>query len=277
VEPIASFRNPPVAEVVTAVKFAPMSSQSFFGLSQLWSEHWSSAFPSIEFQPPYGAPVESFDQAPRPAFQFELQQGMVLPRVWASSDDGTQLVQIQHDWFAANWRRDAVPDGVVPHPATYDRWPARRKAFITNWQKLSAWLVSHGEAVIPTQCEVTYINHVRPIDGLWATHDEAGRLFNGIGLPTPAQGMSPELFNWRGQYLLRDADGSSVSRLHAGISAGYGGPGPEPVPLMLFELTVRGTPSGDDLLTFFDRGRQAIVETFVQLTSPEAREAWGQE
>ncbi|MFZ5847910.1 MAG: TIGR04255 family protein [Actinomycetota bacterium] len=278
-ETIASFTDPPVAEVVTSLRFAPMSPQSFLGIASLWESAWAEQFPRFDLQGPYQVPVESFDKQRfgPPGIEFGFQAMPPLPRVWLTSASGTELLQIQADWFAANWRRDAVPGHPHAPTADYDRWHSRREAFVRNLQVLSDWLRQRGEEVAPVQCEVTYINHIRPIDGVFFSHSDAANVFRGIH-PEGGEGCDPEQFAFNAQYVIPREDALPESRLHASVTPAYAGPGPEPSPILIFELTVRGAPSGDgDLLRFFDRGRRAIVQSFVQLTSDDARRAWGQE
>lgn len=270
---IATFTMPPVVEVVTSMRFAPMRPTAFFALSTFWREAWAKDFPGFELQGPYDAPVETFSAGaaqPR-GIAFGFQEGLPLPRVWISSEDGQHLLQVQKDWFAANWRRHSA-DG----EAEYDRWPARRGQFLQRWEEFRGWLVSQGEAALPNQCEVTYINHIQPVDGIWTTHADVERVLPGLGLTSAVAGRT-EQAAWRSQHLVAAEGDLPPARLHVSMTPAFTGPGPEPSPIYVLELTVRGAPAlNGDFGTFGDRGRRVIVESFLAITSDELREAWGQ-
>jgi uncharacterized protein (TIGR04255 family) len=276
---IVSFASPPVAEVVTSVKFPAMSPETFTALGALRESAWAEEFPTLQQQPPYEAPVERFDAASliqRP-FTFDFETTPPLPRLWMISQSGNELIQVQSDWFAANWRRNAFPGLDGAEDAEYVRWPARRDAFIRHWGALSTWLRARDNVAVPMQCEVTYINHILPIEGVWSTLGEIGAVLPALAVPS-RNGTQLENVAWRSASLRPASDGLAPSRLHISANPGFAGPGPEPSPVVILELTVRGAPPEDgDLLRFFDMGRKTIVETFLAITSDSAREVWGQQ
>ncbi len=149
--PKVSFRSPPVVEVIAAVAFEGMSQPEVAPLlGAYWRERLREQFPRLEQQPPYFPPTEQFP-APGPFGQLHWSVGPPPIRWWALTQDGTQLLQLQPNWFACNWRK------VQPHD-DYDRWPARRDAFARWYLDLTEFLRSEGlpgPRVI--QCEVTYI------------------------------------------------------------------------------------------------------------------------
>lgn len=128
----------------------------------------------------------------------------------------------------------------------------------------------------PDQCEVTYINHLRPIEGLWANHGEIGKVLPGIS-PFVAPGLQPEQVTYRSTAAVSPDGDLPASRLHVVASPAFAATPAEPSPIVVLELTVRGAPGDGDLSRFYDRARKVIVESFVRLTSDEARAAWGQE
>lgn len=260
------------------MKFPAMSPGTFTAIGALREAVWAEGFPVLEQQAPYEAPIERFDgpQLQQP-IKFEFQSGPIVPRLWMISEAGNELLQVQPDWFAANWRRNAVPGGGANADVQYDRWAARREAFVRHWDILSAWLQERDNVGLPIQCEVTYINHILPIHGLWATHGEIGNVLPALQVPT-VNGAKPENVAWRSSSVRPETDGLPPSRLHITANPGFTGPGPEPSPVVVLELTVRGAPPEDgDVLRFLDTGRQTIVETFLAITSDVAREEWGQQ
>jgi uncharacterized protein (TIGR04255 family) len=271
---IASFRSPPIAEVVTSVTFAPMPPYVFLSFGTFWQDRWAESFPNFELQPPYHAGEESFERLQvRQPIEFGFQPTPPLPRVWVTSGAGTELMQVQSNWFAANWRRVHADE-----PGQYDRWPARRAAFVQRWGELSAWLSDHGHVPDTIQCEVTYINHIAPIDGLWTTHGEASKVVRTISSDIGTPGLMPEQAQFQLKQLIPDDDDLPPWRLHATLTPAFAGGSVDPRPILILELTARGAPGkGDRFLDTLDRARRVIVESFVNLTTPSAREAWGQE
>lgn len=268
---IASFTSPPVAEVVAAVRFTAMSDPSFFAVAEFWSKALRSSFPTFELQPPYAPPEEQMDirAAPR---GIEINVGNVppLPRLWLTSGDGQEILQIQPNWFAANWRKVQPSD-------QYARWPARRSAFDKAWGALREWLEGRGEKIAPTQCEVTYINHIVPQPGLWIDHRDAGAIFTA-GIDMPNAGYTSEQFAWQGRFLLPGPDGNPIGRVHVSIQPAFLTSDASPVVIM--EITARSAPFGTDrsgILETLDSARQAVVRTFDALTSSDAHRAWGKQ
>lgn len=276
---IVSFRSPPVAEVVTSVRFTPMPVETFLSIGTLHAEKWSHDFPDLEQQVHYEVPTETFPGPGARAMPFEISfpAPPPMPRIWAISSDGYELLQLQPNWFAANWRANAAQAQPAPgEGARYDRWTSRRRAFLRHWATLQEWLAAAKMDARPDQCEVTYINHLRPIEGLWANHGEIGKVLPGIS-PFVAPGLQPEQVTYRSTAAVSPDGDLPASRLHVVASPAFAATPAEPSPIVVLELTVRGAPGDGDLSRFYDRARKVIVESFVRLTSDEARAAWGQE
>src|SRR5438094_4522610 len=113
------FDNPPITEVVAGVAFKALPDLTIPRLCELWVAKWKAAFPTTEEHPPYLPPIERFDMpSSGPTLSLELSERPPT-RLWFVSQDGEDLIQLQREWFACNWRK-------VRPKASYDRWPARR-------------------------------------------------------------------------------------------------------------------------------------------------------
>ncbi len=266
---IAEFDRPPVAEVVSAVRFPDLTDSTAMSLGDLWTEDFAG-FSTFELQSPYAVPQEVFGPAAHQARNFEVQiNGLPpLPRIWMTDPTGHELVQVQRDWFAVNWRK-------VDPASQYGRWPARRKAFRNNFVKLQEWATRRGEDVTPNQCEVTYINHVTPIEGLWSSHANAHHIFRTF--PSVDEAPYPvEQVHWQARFSIPDELGEQRGRLHVSAQPVFRVSDSEP--MVVLELTARCTPRDgglDSVLAALDLARSAIVKSFVSLTSESAQEAWG--
>ncbi len=260
---IVEFRRPPIVEVVAGVAIDGLGDDAGPLLSAFWVSELRGEFPDLQQQPPYSSPTETFPIGSGAA-GVELAFGFTPnTRLWAAREGGGELIQLQRDWFACNWRK------VQPN-SEYDRWPQRLKSFSNWFSRLERYLE------IPLkirQCEVSYINHIRP-GRVWERHADFHRIFNvslGPGTDYPLEQMSAQA-----QFILGEEASDPRGRLYARVMPAFERDGR--TPLYVFELTARGAPEGNGLdgeLSFLDRGREAIVKSFIALTTEAMHQEWG--
>lgn len=268
-DPIVHFDDPPVVEVVAGVAFEGLGPEASPYLAAYWNQHLKDRFPRVEQQPPYQPPRETFGaEHGIQQVQFELMAGLPPSRLWASSVTSGELVQLQPGWFACNWRK-TEPD------AQYDHWQARREAVATEFAAFSEFVTGQGIGRPKvTQCEVTYVNHIQPNE-LWNSHAQAERIFPFVS-PRTSEGRLEQLSTEIQVALLEG--GVQFGRLHIKILPAFAKDGR--TPLYVFELTARGPVHAEGIgaetaTSFLDKGRNAIVRTFLQLTSEEMQlKAW---
>ena len=102
-DPLPDFTNPPVIEVALSPLYERLPALSAGYIGTLWSE-FRDEFPVTEDQPPLGFPIEPstlVDSGPR----FEMMTEPPTARTWFLNPAGTELIQVQHDRFAYNWRK----------------------------------------------------------------------------------------------------------------------------------------------------------------------------
>lgn len=252
----AGFRSPPVNEVSLAVAFQPVS-LGVVAASELWRSRFKSAYPTVEEQGPVRMPIERFEGMPSATstLQFELSDGSaLLPRLWFISPDGSELIQVQRDWFARNWRQTDTST------ASYPLYPAAREAFERD--------LRHVAKVVgplrPLQVEITYINHI----------DEADMSAVLTSLNPAPTGRVPEFQGYNSQYVLT-RDGSPVGRLYLQAQKALRRTSGEG--LTVLTITVRGAPMGDGIdgaLKFLDLGNEEALVTFIQATRPSLHKKW---
>ena len=259
-----------MTEVLLSVNFEPLSGLNAVAVLELWQTHYKRSLPTVEEQPPYFAMVERFGRTARlPEVKFELAGGLPSPRYWFVDSSGTRLVQLQQDWLARNWRkRDASPD--------YPRYPSLRAPFTTDLETVSRFVVERGLGEIkPVQCEITYINHLRPGEG-WTDHGDLSRLLRVWRDPESEGVVShPEQVGFAASYLFPSNDETPLGRLHVSLQPGYTRDAEEP--LYVLTLTARGQPLSGDLdgaLGFLDIGHETIVTTFDLITTDEMHSIW---
>lgn len=261
-----SFARPPVVEVVAGLSFVESQAEFPAILGAFWKDRLRERFPILQQQPPYTPQQESFqDGATRLGFSLQLGAQFPNPRLWATTADGAELIQLQAEWFARNWRK-VKPDD------EYDRWNKRRFALYESYSDLTEYLEFSAFATPSiSQCEVSYINHVNLTD-LGLDHGSISKVVNIADDVFPGP---PEQMTLQFAFAIRDDE--PLGRLHFAVKPALDSTGK---PIYVLELTARSVPgdfSIDTALAFLDRGRDAINDAFVKLTTSEMQEEWGRE
>lgn len=266
-EPLPSFERPPVTEVVVGVAFRDAPGLTVGHLGDLWGRKWKERFPRVEEHPPYIPPIERFDGAAGgPTVTVQL---LAKPsaRLWFVAGDGHELIQAQNEWFACNWRK-------VGDDSEYDRWPKRRHAFEEHFGDLDT-AVREDElgSIAITQCEVSYINHIRAADD----GQRQRQLSRVLRFLSPIEAMAaPEQTQLGVTFVMPAPDGKPIGRLH--VTAQPAVLREDRTPIFVLTLLARGRPQGEGLegaLRFLDQGREWIVKTFESITTDEMHAEWG--
>lgn len=156
---LPDFRHPPVVEVVLSAGFQPLPGLGIVEIVKFWEARIQPQLPRYEEQGRYEMPLEQFGGGIQlPSVSWQVLPGQPMPRLWFQNDEGSQLLQIQNDWVARNWRRTGPQ-------SQYPRYPDLRAAFVRDLRVLAEYLSERDMGELRfTQCEVTYINHI-PIGG----------------------------------------------------------------------------------------------------------------
>lgn len=272
---LPSFKRPPVTEVVIAAHFEEDSQTSIVHLGKLAGAAQDSGFSKIEERPPHEGVFETFGErlAGLPQLQLQLQDRPPLPRLWFLNNAGDELLQIQRDWFACNWRKVA-PGG------DYDRWAPRWEAFERWYQQVVN--AFGGDDLAHTQVEVTYINHIHVAAAL-GSEAELINAFSFLSPPADPRADRafvpvPESFSHVSSYVISGDDGG-IGRLHLNITPATVRETGEQVARM--SLTARGNPIGDSTLNgvrrFAELGHEWIVRAFAAFTSSTMHDYWERE
>ena len=257
----AGFRSPPIAEVSLAVVFQPLALGVLTAVD-LWREKFADEFPNVEEQAPLRLPQERFDGLPysSPHFGIELVGTPSLPRLWFTNEKGDELVQVQSDWFARNWR-----EGEGSHEP-YPLYEYVRTAFARDLAKFEAFLTArHLGPLRPIQAEITYINHI----------DESDLSQVLTSLARVEQNSEPESVSYGSQHVLMKAQ-TPIGRLHLqATNAVHRKRGV----ITVLTITARGLPLGDGIegaLAFLDTGANEALSAFVHSTRPEMHQKWSE-
>jgi hypothetical protein len=125
-----------------------------------------------------------------------------------------------------------------------------------------------------TLVELTYVNLVRPAEGVWANHDQLHRV---LRLVSDKAGDEPygvaERVSLRFSFPLYEADTGFVGRLHVAAEPAYT---PEGVPVLHLNLISRRIveTTGSGAEEVFDACHRDIVCGFVAITTTEMHTIW---
>lgn len=248
------YENPPVAEVVMGVSFAPFLGTWRAPHLGLFWDRIRDDFPRCEHVPPLG-------DAPPAAPGWPLP----LPRTWFISGDESVLIQLQNGRFLLNWRRREGQQ--------YPRYSQIKPWFEARLVQFRAFATQEGLGDVSVrECELTYINHV-PHGGFVGSEGELGKILRDVSwkgdedrfLPSPKETALKWRFDLPHSRGILELDVKHALRQ------------PGNTPLYLVELTARGSGQAieGDVMQWFDLGHEWIVKGFADLTTERAQvELW---
>ena len=235
------------------------------------AERFASKYPRFETQAPLDPTFERFD-GPRPAqrISIEMVEPPHFPRLWLADESGEELVQLQRDRLLHNWRH-------TPIGSEYPRYPRLRKQFAADWAVVDSFVKEHGlGAILPTQCEVAYVNQIDADGG--GVHADPSRYFSFLGAALCVHGQSDfEAVTFSSSGVAREETdrGQLLGRLFVELTSGLNTSSRKPT--YRFTLTVRGAPMVRDregVLQFYDFARARIVRAFAELTTSDMHKQW---
>jgi len=258
---LPKFDNPPVVEVALSISFEPLERFRSVHAGRLW-DRIRDQFPTTEDLPELAATTEE-PAAPAPPPRLELMDRPRL-RTWFQNSDGTQLLQVQHNRIAYNWKRGQISQ---PYPS-YNEVERRFRALLPI-------LIDFIERedlgkMVPTQAEVTYVNHIRE------PHNQIGRviaLWRGLDGVTSLPPV--EDLRFAARYLITDDSKNMIGRLAAELQPAY--VTSTRAEILNLNMIARGKPRSPDVdgaLAFLQLGHEWIVRGFTEITTPEMHVKW---
>ena len=261
------FVSPPAIEVALAVGFQPLPALGAVEVVRLWESSFRRGFPKVQEQLRVTTLIEQFGpRSSLPSFRFELGESPRLPRLWFLSPDESELVQVQNDWFARNWRqRDGGPE--------YPHYPKIRDPFAVDLSHLSEHIRRRKlGAFVPIHCELTYINHILLTPG----ESDIRRVLGFFAEDAPMGPLGePEAVRFGVQWLISH-EGEPVGRLHLTAEPAVRQTDMQDVTVLT--MTARGRPIGEGaagVLSFMDLAHDFVVRTFVAVTTDKMHNVWG--
>ena len=155
-EALPRFRRPPVIETVLGVHFRPLERFTSAHQGLLWDRCFRAQFPKLEERPPVEEVRERFgeERLTPPAIRWQVFDRPPAPRLWAASENGRHVVQIQKNTLLANWLKTG-------EEAVYRPYLERRQEFSRQLSQVEEFF--HEEEIgqlEPTSWIATYINHI---------------------------------------------------------------------------------------------------------------------
>lgn len=249
------FSRPPVIEVVCGLQFEELEMQTVhFG--DFW-QRVRDLYPIAEDHGPIATTIIDGDRV-----RVEQQQFFEIPphrRVLLVDTAKNFLLQLGPSRFNANWRRPT-------DDAAYPRFEAAYARLVDGWERFNAYVLENDLGPISVnQYELTYINRL-PEEGVsdlvsffrWPSLDptivepvSVGSHFRFYGRLAGGRGLLA--------VVLRHVERATKERM------------------FMLEITARGRASSDgkDRDAWFSEAHEAIVQTFVAVTTAQAHDTWG--
>jgi uncharacterized protein (TIGR04255 family) len=262
------FDNPPVIEAVIGVQFAPLLDFTSGHAGWFWKEYLEQGWPKAVDAIALPDAFEQFGE--QQAFGlgqigFVLRQAKPPDRLQIINENDDRVVQVQNNRFLYNWRK---------RNQVYPRHRQARAEFSRYYGLFQDFAARKGLGILaPNQWELIYVNHI-PRGELWQSPGEWNRVLPGLlRAPAASPGVRLETSSGEWHYEIQPARG----RVHLSVQhvKTEGGAGAE---VLAFQLLARGKVSeepGWSLDEGLGRGHDEISRLFIELTSPEAQQAWG--
>ena len=260
------FDDPPVAEVAMAVQFDSDVTDATITLRDYWPKI-QARYPNVEQQPPLPPMSEDFGPSRQPSISVEFLNKPPAPRYWFLTENQAELIQVQPDRFAFNWRKE-------PPEAPYPRYEHLRSEFIAAYAAFLDTVQAGGRNLRPNWCEITYINPIPPPAEDTARADLSS-ILKRVSPDTPRSLPNIEDTTLSERYLLYRGD-EPMGRFH--ISATPAVRTGDLTPVYVLNLVARGLAESADLtgiVSFMDKGRELIVKSFAEMTTPAMHKRWG--
>lgn len=260
------FGAPPVIETVLGAQFAAVKGYTAAHSGCFWQSKLSVERPewkdaTFQEMPKIDDVREEF--ASEPSFgrpYIRVEPAGERNRVQIIRSGGERMIQLQDSRFIYNWRKQ---QGHYPTFATI------RPEFDTLYGDFIDYLRDAGLAEpVPNQWEVIYVNHI-PKGSLWSSVSEWPQILTGLYIPAAKPNAKFETVAGEWRYRLA----TDRARLHIALRHGR----TEVGEVLILQLTARGpvdTSRGMAMDDGFALGHEAIVNTFEEITSHRAKEAW---
>ncbi len=265
------YTRPPLVETALSIQFDE--------LSRLQTVHYGLFFARVRERFPHQEeaprlpPIREHFPRPRiliPSINFGMPgpQRMILHNQEPARSD--RLLQVQPDRIAFNWRRPPGESG----QAQYPRYSETRPECIQAFQLFREFCREEGiEDPSVNLCEITYVNHIRPMEGEKAI-DLFPSIFRGLAWgESQLLAAGPSVASFNRVYDMPNEAG----RLYAEAAIGFEPRSPSE--FLLLKMTARVRCSSAEARSeenALDQTHEWVVDGFNAITTEEAQvDRWG--
>jgi uncharacterized protein (TIGR04255 family) len=250
------YTRPPIIEVVCGVQFEPIEGWG----TPHYGKFWDLVEQAFEDQPPLPRLMVEPPAAPEPF----LSRLPPLRRVFFIQPPGNFLIQLQNNRFLHNWRKTKDED-------EYPRFDVAHERFLRQWSVFKEFLAKQDlSAPLVDAYELTYINHVKK-EGAAFPRDVWEFLVFYSKLPEANTAHESSAMMMQFTWPLQNELGVlSMDIKHGHLLSVQ-------QEVLLIELSARGKAKNGEsgMNQWFEIAHEAIVQTFDNLTTPQAHELWG--
>lgn len=264
------YSKPPVVETVMSVQFPELAGFRAVHFGLYW-ETLRNRYPNFADQPRLD-PIRE-ERFPRPLLpalpRVQLLQQFPLNRMWFTSISGSELIQLQPDRFLFNWRECEDE---------YPSYKGNSKTFFEEFDAFCRFCKKHElPSPTPEICEVTYVNHFKPLEGETAL-ELAGKVFTGLHWETNHKFLpTPESMKFNRSFVI-SLDKEPIGRLYAEASIAARRDGATLSEFVLLNLTARvnhDRNTGRPLEKTLQCAHDWIVQGFADITDIDIqRDRW---
>jgi uncharacterized protein (TIGR04255 family) len=239
-------------------------------------DRFRAAYPIVDRQPPFGGysmfPGQHNLTMSIPMGAEVAVFGMPIGtagRFWFVSPSGTNLIQVQENFLARNWRRtDFDPDQVTDYPG----YEVLKSDFVNQVEVLRE-LRGDSDFPAPSGCELLYDNFIP----LLTKSGEPIKMSDVLTVLKPwgrhVVGMNMSWFEY-----MDKAEGSMTEPADFQVSVGHGAQittAGEFYPYLRVMFVARSfLPTWEAVYGFFDKAHDYVTKRLTVLISPEAQARW---
>ena len=263
---LVHFGRPPLSEVALSIQFESLTAFSYAEIGAL-RDHFRSSFPRVEYHPPLPPAFETFGPPSVLTMPFPFPFASIggMPRVWLIDEQGVDVLQFQPDRFTRNWRK-------TENDAEYPHYDTVRSTFLSDLHSLAAFLEERKlGGLVPTQCEITYVNQLSAPDGY---AELMGRAFSNWRNVRPSVLGESDNVAFNMSFVLSGAEGAPVGRVYFQATSGFDNAGQRVVHLMVIGRGAPATSTIEGAVDLLDLAHGHIVKSFLELTTAEIQAEW---
>ncbi len=271
---LPDFERPPLDEMVLSIQFADLPLKNVHA-GLLWPR-LRDQYPNVQEQAPVPPVFETYGAlraATSNAAEIRLLAPDAMIRYWFIAPDECQLLQFQQDRIIHNWRSRRTEDA-------YPRYEPLRERFESEIVIIQDFLRENNLGEIKcNQCEVSYLNAIGSLNDGQDPNLEIDKIFTVWCERFGGDGYlaHSERSRFSASFLLREGPSTDPwGRLHVMVSPGIRKI--DSAPVVRLHITARGKPHDESVgaaLEWLDRGRVAVVRSFVSITTETMHKVWG--